>query len=206
MERIEYRGAIDKSDWAIRGEWDNEPDKVQWQDEATGLPCLIVRGPAGALCGYVGVPEGHPLHGVGYSECPKGCGEDHCSHSPESTINAHGGLTFADSCNPKAKEDRGICHKPAPGEPDHVWWFGFDCAHAGDFCPMFEGRYYTKSTLGMPTGWGTVVEYRNIAYVTEQCRGLAQQLAARMEITHDGEVMVGDVGLTTFINRELGGQ
>lgn len=33
----------DKSDWP-RGEWDNEPDKVQFQDEATGLPCLIIEG------------------------------------------------------------------------------------------------------------------------------------------------------------------
>lgn len=54
MERIEYRGVVDKSGWA-RGVWDSEPDKIQWQDAETGLPCLIVRGPVGALCGYVGV-------------------------------------------------------------------------------------------------------------------------------------------------------
>lgn len=33
---------IDKSAWP-RGAWDDEPDKVQWQDPATGLPCLIDR-------------------------------------------------------------------------------------------------------------------------------------------------------------------
>jgi hypothetical protein len=62
VETKEYR-TIDKTLWP-RGEWDDEPDKMQWQDEATGLPCLIVRGPVGALCGYVGVPEGHPCFGL----------------------------------------------------------------------------------------------------------------------------------------------
>jgi hypothetical protein len=71
----------DKSEWA-RGPWDHEPDKMQWQDEATGLPCLIVRGPAGALCGYVGVGPTHPWFGIGYSECPSVCEDVYCDHSP----------------------------------------------------------------------------------------------------------------------------
>ena len=33
------------------GEWDNEPDKAHWVKH--NLDCLIVRGPTGALCGYV---------------------------------------------------------------------------------------------------------------------------------------------------------
>ena len=47
----------DKTNWPSRGPWDNEPDKAQWIDEASGYDCLIVRGGGGALCGYVGVPE-----------------------------------------------------------------------------------------------------------------------------------------------------
>lgn len=68
MERIEYRNVIDKSQWGD-GPWQSEPDKIQWQDEATGLPCLIVRGPVGALCGYVGVPKTHPAYGLHYDGC-----------------------------------------------------------------------------------------------------------------------------------------
>ena len=49
MQRIEYR-TIDKSQWG-EGPWQDEPDKIQWQDEETGLPCLIVRGHMGFLCG-----------------------------------------------------------------------------------------------------------------------------------------------------------
>jgi hypothetical protein len=57
---------IDKSSWGD-GEWQNEPDKVQWADPVTGMTCLVRRTPHhGALCGYVGVPRSHPLHGKDY--------------------------------------------------------------------------------------------------------------------------------------------
>jgi hypothetical protein len=163
MERIEYLGVIDKSGWK-RGPWSNEPDKIQWQDEETGLPCLIVRGPSGSLCGYVGVPPGHLWHGKDYDNCD---------------VDVHGGLTYADACQ-TTPENRGICHVPSHGEPDHVWWLGFDCAHDGDFSPSY-GR-----DLGMPTGWGGVVEYRDVAYVENECRGLAKQIKAAPVTNGDG--------------------
>jgi hypothetical protein len=95
----------DKSTWGA-GEWQNEPDKVQWVDEATGLDCLIVRGPSGALCGYVGVGESHPYFGIEYSGCTRTprCEEVWCGHAPESAIEVHGGLTFSDSCNDATPE------------------------------------------------------------------------------------------------------
>lgn len=52
----------DKSEWGD-GPWASEPDKMQWEDEATGYPCLIVRNRFGALCGYVGVAPNHPYFG-----------------------------------------------------------------------------------------------------------------------------------------------
>jgi hypothetical protein len=45
MDTIEYR-TIDKSQWGP-GPWQDEPDKKQWQDEATGLPCLEGFAPFG---------------------------------------------------------------------------------------------------------------------------------------------------------------
>jgi hypothetical protein len=141
---------IDKSAWP-RGPWDDEPDKMQWLDEATGLPCLIVRGPlAGALCGYVGVPEGHPCFGVEY-DAPG--------------VDVHGGLTFAGPCDPDRAH--GICHVVEPGEPDGVWWLGFDCAHGGDLAPAFEAAL--RDVLGD--------EYRDLDYVRAECARLAAQLA-----------------------------
>lgn len=166
METREYR-YVDKSTWD-RGEWDNEPDKVQWQDKATGLPCLMVRGPSGALCGYVGVPEGHPYFEKEYN--------DELLYD----LRVHGGgLTFSDHCIENNKE-HGICHVPAPGEPDHVWWLGFDCAHAFDLSPATIAilRKYQKEKW-VKAFQGDV--YRNLQYVKNECRKLARQLAAAVK-------------------------
>lgn len=162
MERIEYRDVVDKTTWP-RGEWDNEPDKIQWQDEATGMPCIIRRHPNGGfLCGYVGVPDSHPWHGRAYNESPDG---------PDSIIETHYGLTYSDPCDP-AEADYGICHKPGEGEPDHVWWFGFDCAHYLDMSPGY--RSLLKGS-GLPPIESEI--YRNVEYVAEECRNLAKQLS-----------------------------
>lgn len=172
MER-EYR-TVDKSSWK-RGPWDDEPDKAQWKDEATGLPCLLVRNSSGGnLCGYVGVAEGHPLFGKSYDDVrlPNNDGED---DYPD----VHGGLTFADRCHPHPDgEARGICHIPDEGEPDHVWWFGFDCAHSWDYSPAYSAR-------PEPCFRRTHDEtYKCVAYVKNECRKLAQQLA---RIQPDGQ-------------------
>lgn len=173
METKQYT-TVDKSGWAERGAWDHEPDKVQWPDPNTGLPCLIVRGPSGALCGYVGVPDTHPWHrkeyGAPVGPCNAECTEDyHFGHRIDSSIEVHGGLTFSDACQHAEEEDRGICHLPGPGEPDNIWWFGFDCAHSGDTCPMHDSTRRFSS-------YGS--SYKSIAYVKNQVTELARQLHA----------------------------
>lgn len=142
---------VNKDDWGD-GPWQDEPDKIQWVDPDTLLDCLIVRGPAGALCGYVGVDETHPLFKVGYNKCSmpargqsryrrsgrirgkdkmrrRPCDKYNCSHRPESLLTVHGGLTYSNMCSGK------ICHVPEEGRPDKVFWFGFDCAHYMDEAP-----------------------------------------------------------------------
>lgn len=148
---------VDRSEWG-EGPWQGEPDKVQWQDERTGLPCLAVRGPlTGSWCGYVGVPEGHRLYGLDFSRLD---------------VDVHGGLTFAGGCVTEDRE-HGICHVPDEGEPDHVWWLGFDCAHAFDVSPGLQA--HLSRLRAVPGGMlGDV--YRDLAYVREQCRGLAEQI------------------------------
>ena len=117
---------IAKTAWGP-GAWQEEPDKKQWPDAATGLPCLAVRHPEyGHWCGYVGVPEGHPSFGAPYD-------------TPD--VEVHGSLTFANRCRPGEDEAHGICHRPEPGEPDHVWWLGFDCGHIWDLQPGYSARY-----------------------------------------------------------------
>ena len=137
----------------VPGEWTQEPDNAHWIDPASDLDCLIVRSRTGALCGYVAVPPEHPLYGKGYLE---------------PGVDVHGGLTYADFCA-EGSED-GICHVPAAGRPHKVWWFGFDCAHYMDKSPRdFDPAYKWGNEEGY---------YRNVAYVTDEIRSLAQQLAA----------------------------
>lgn len=158
---LEYR-TVDKSAWP-RGPWDDEPDKVQWQDEVTGLLCLIHRGPSGALCGYVGVSPGHPLHGVGTED------------ALDRGLSVHGGITYAAGCQHGPDPSTGICHIPEPGETDDVWWIGFDCAHAFDMSGM-AWRTSRPEPSSLRPGFDEI--YRDIAYVRRECAHLAGQLAA----------------------------
>lgn len=171
METKEYR-TVDKSDWE-RGEWDDEPDKVQFPDEATGLPCLIVRGPSGALCGYVGVPEGHPCFEKEYDSAKAVTRLD--ADDDSAYIDVHGGLTFAGFCQETDDESKHICHVPGPGEPARVWWLGFDCAHSGDLMPKHLKWERERGFRGYEDS------YKSIAYVRNQVRKLARQLAPRRE-------------------------
>lgn len=172
-ENFRFWATKDRSDW-LPGEWDGEPDKVQWIDPATGLDCLMHRGPSGHWCGYVGVAAGHPFHGKGYDEaigeCTEECTADwHIGHSPNYAVEVHGGLTFADACADTKDESRGICHVAAEGRPAHVWWFGFDCAHCDDDGPRTQRdeRY----------GYGRNGVYRDLAYVKSEVDRLAAQIA-----------------------------
>jgi len=159
------------------GPWTTEPGSLDW--EHAGLSCHIIRGPVGALCGYVGVPRGHPLYGCKYSEPSAalakrlserlsepignlGLGqmiaclsENGPTPTPEMAFDVHGGITYSEN------------HKPKDGQTN-LWWFGFDCAHSGDYTPgggiYFEQRPYET--------------YRDIEYVRAQCEHLAEQLAA----------------------------
>jgi hypothetical protein len=153
MQTIEYR-TQDKSGWGD-GSWQDEPDKKQWLDQETGLPCLIVRNTLGVLCGYVGVPEGHWAYLRHYDDVP---------------VDVHGGLTFSDKCQ-GGDETRAICHI---ADDDRVWWLGFDCAHAGDYMPKTES-FFRKAIEHLPYGIPSDV-YRDFAYVTQEVESLARQL------------------------------
>lgn len=156
MKTLEYR-TTDKSTWGD-GPWQTEPDKRQWLDKSTGLPCLIVRGPFGGLCGYVGVPPWHPAFETPYSEMD---------------VEVHGGLTFADFCQTGEPVENSICHIVDDGEEDRVWWFGFDCGHYGDMMPGYRRDLIAQ----MFDGHCREGVYRTFAYVKSNVRNLAKQLA-----------------------------
>lgn len=175
MKTIEYarNSRINREDWPS-GVWDDEPDKLQWEDKGTGLPCLILRNRLGALCGYVGVSEGHRFYGAGYDDVRiEGAEDDWESSYPP----AHGGLTYADRCQ-EGPEGESICHIVEAGEDDNVWWLGFDCLHAGDTSP---GMIASNRRAGLPdsitSGYQRLEVYRDIAYTKQNVEELAAWLA-----------------------------
>ncbi len=161
----EYRNVQDKTDWGS-GPWQEEPDKVVWKDPATGFDAMIVRGPSGALCGYVGVKPDHQWHGKNYSEHLPIDGCDGCGyeHTIENLVDVHGGVTFTGPCREEGPRESSICHLADDGQP--VWWIGFDCAHAWDRSPAFDHLDVF--------GDG---KYRDLGYVVHQVTNLASQLS-----------------------------
>ena|SRR5215471_6119083 len=154
MKEQTWINLIDRSKWED-GLWNGEPDKKQWEDPATEYPCLAVRNDFGAWCGYVGVEETHPLYGVSYDEI-------HCP------IEVHGGLTFANFCDERSHVDHRICHIPEPGEPDNLWWLGFDCNHVMDYAPGLFHKPLKSDNAS----------YKTLDYVRVECERLASQLCA----------------------------
>lgn len=128
----------DRTNWN-RGPWDNEPDRVDF--ESNGYAAFGLRGPSGAWCGYVGVPESHPMYGKDMLDIE---------------ADVHGGVSYTEKCS------GAICHIPAPGMPDEVWWIGFDTAHYMDLSPQDN-----------QTHEGT---YKDIGYIIAECIRLAKQL------------------------------
>jgi hypothetical protein len=133
--------------------------------------CILIHG--SHRCGYVELPTDHPLHGVGYSEThpsltspspdtPVGkrgliplllvsmISEGEIPATPEIIFDVHGGITFAG----------GDGKYPADGDG---WWFGFDCAHAGD------------GSLNPKVNWDDS-PVRSTEYVASECESLAAQL------------------------------
>ena len=156
MELTEHK--IDKTTWGD-GPWQHEPDRAEW--EHAGLPCLAVRA-GGHWCGYAAVPPGHPWYGVPYSEYDT------------VNVDVHGGLTYSDACQGH------VCHVPKPGEPDDVWWFGFDCNHSGDYSPQMA--VYARQQ-GHDWYHDRTEQYRTLDYVRAEVNRLAEQLKERADVS-----------------------
>lgn len=156
---------VDKSTWPD-GPWMSEPDRIEW--EHAGRPCLMVRHPrSGHWCGYAAVDPGHPLHGEDYDSQKFYVEPEGERETWDTVASAHGGLTYCGVC-------RGdVCHVAKPGEPDDVWWFGFDCAHAGDLSPGYMEKY-REWGLGL----SDYETYKDAAYVQAETNELAEALAA----------------------------
>ena len=138
-------------------EWENEPGFVQEVDKKTGYTYFIIRHPhLGNLNGYVRVEKGHPLYG-----------KEDIDSEPDD-LRVHGGITFSASLLPRL-----LAITP---EVVDYWYFGFDCAHYDDICPMI----LEKLAESQGDSWENhIIEgctYKNINYVRKECKSLAAQL------------------------------
>lgn len=83
-----------------------------------GYVLAVLQNGMGAWCGYIGLPDAHPWHGLGYDRLH---------------VDVHGGLTYSES-DPPGCALLQLSLASGAGPPPS-WWLGFDCAHAGDFIP-----------------------------------------------------------------------
>ncbi len=169
------------------GEWENEPEQEEF-DHAE-LPCVVTRNDyMGNLCGYVGVPPGHPLYSKvkmrdlneihrdglekpdgGWIIEPKPDIEPnmHDLSWQDVEVEVHGGLTY------------GALGDGEFGRKAGFKWFGFDCAHAWDYSPpMSKEVADIHYRITGRVGPGEHEEYRNWEYVKKEVEHLAEQLAA----------------------------
>lgn len=129
--------------------WESEPDEAEWVDADTGYKCRIVRNEhTGTLCGYVGVPRGHRLHGMTYQDAEKNY-----------PFYVHGGLTYS-----------GGMREPL----DDYHYFGFDTTHGGDLSPGIV--LSMLKCVGDATGFHEGETYRTWDYVKNNVQVLASQL------------------------------
>jgi hypothetical protein len=134
-------------------QWENEPDHAEWIQEPSGYKCRIKRNDTtGTLCGYVGIPKGHRFWGKSY-------------HGENEEVDAisedvHGGLSYS-----------------AQGD-DGWWYFGFDTAHAEDFCPaIVELLIKTKYDLkDRGLSFHDCMNYKTWEFVEDQIYWLGKRL------------------------------
>ena len=121
----------------------NEAEKryiVEREFEHVGYKCVVIFGNMAHRCGYVGIPKNHTLYGKNYDyhlEIKKSdiCGREVSGIFPllgacidkdeririEAYFQCHGGISYSG----------GGTNSNYPIKSD-LWWFGFDCGHAGD--------------------------------------------------------------------------
>lgn len=117
MQNRLWSHLIDKSRWPA-GPWHNEPDRLQWIDPASSLPCLMIRVRySGNWCGYVGLNEAHPCWNEFYTNI---------------NVEAYGDLTYSGWAD---NDEQGIRFSLDEGDENNYWIIGFDCNHSFDFAP-----------------------------------------------------------------------
>lgn len=152
-----------------------------WTTHA-GFRAVVIMGSMGYRSGYVGVPKDHALYGAPCCEphpaltfpetesigkrgiIPLFCSDGQAR--PDVVFDVHGGITYSGG-----KDDY-------PVESD-LWWFGYDCGHAGD-APSPEAVKDRVRRMGPAFIPGPGEVHRTLDYCRSECESLAAQLVSRV--------------------------
>lgn len=171
----------DKAEWGP-GEWQDEPDYIEWIDPATRLPCIMRRNLSmGHWLGYVCLPHGHRARHLAFNsthELDKWASEGdmfarlrrrsgRAAYDNFPDLQCHGGLTYAGSIEWRGPEFRGL--RAA----------GMDFAHLDDLVPGMRAIDLKIAGLKELLDLGRCADtYRNAAYVRAEVEALAVQINA----------------------------
>lgn len=141
---------INREGWES-GEWDWEPDLIQWIDPITKYFCSVRRNDLGILCGYVALPPTHLAFN---------------NEEEISIVEVHGGITFSGVINHEPGSRTKFVYDPfSEDAPKTIFLVGFDCGHFDDYKPCGINISQVKG------------QYCNEVYVFEQTTNLALQLS-----------------------------
>lgn len=146
------------------GVWMSEPDFMLWTCEETGYECIILRSTFSfSLCGYVGIPETHPLFSLHFND------DVFSEYMRSGKFQAHGGLNFS--------SEAVFSDHISQNFTKSKWFFGFDCSHLGDFSPAMKANH-KKLNIASPflNELANSGMYRDINYVKKEVISLAKQL------------------------------
>lgn len=157
-----------------------------------GLRCIgIAITDQGHRCGYVGVPKGHVLYGIEYSEnLPDAVSFVTEEILHDATIGSRGAMPVFIAAIPGninrldvVIDVHGSLTYSGGGEggkypvPDtDLWWFGFDCAHCDDAKDFSIMDDLTKDLYAEGLRWCNRGTVRSKEYVEQHLRLLARQL------------------------------
>ena len=145
--------------------------------------CVVLMTDLGHRCGYVGISPNHSLYKKEYSDTipeelksklekvlcepigKRGIIDILC-HDPENPrigilFDVHGGITFS----------RGDGKYPI--EKENIWWFGYDCAHAGDGKDL---SVVSESIREIELMYPNNDPVRSLEYCIKECESLSDQL------------------------------
>ena len=165
-----------------------------------GYRCVTTFTDMGHRCGYVGLPEDHPLYGMENDDKVRVTMKELVEDEKMGMIGNRGVWTLLGL--PENEEERvrlgsyfmvhgGITYAAGGKDSHHpidsdLWWFGFDCGHYGD-CPDYDLLEKTWGDNEMvrhrleDKGVYEEYEIRTLEYVQQECRNLVDQIVNLVE-------------------------